>query len=753
MNVQSVALDVTKQPQISPVLYLGQGDKNGTTLEAAIYDDGTALALTGKSARFCMRTPNGTGYYECDGTVSGNTATFLIDETYAATVDGITDVAYVEILEGSTVICSTNRFRVVVLQNATEDADPNGAYTNGVQRFLDDAADQLEEFEESTVGAIDEARQQVDEAVEEADAATARAIAAAEAAEGIVLQDIPTMSPTVKGGATLGSGLTVDDGALSLGDLVQSGSGAEVVTDGCAIFSVDGEGWSEQRTTTGKNLLPDTAPTASSSTATRERDKLTIVATSGSNSRVMYENVMAAGTYTFSAEASTNNSDYPNISIRTYINGTYSEDVTLIADGIRRSVTLTVDSAASLIIYAGYRSHTTDTTAILVNPQLEAGSTATSYEPYTGGLPSPRPDWEQPIEVCRGRNLLDESQLEQGGFNSSGLNTSGTTRIRTANYIAVEEGQTYCCAFDTPLSGTKQYAVSGYTVDDFTTARTYSSGWLTAGTSFTVPSGVKFVRLLLSVSSEAVITPNDVSNAQLEPGTTPTPYVPYGHVGLKVTHDGTTTVTPIPLPTKGFAASLPDGTADALTVDSAGRWEWVNESGEVVFDGSSDEQWSSSAAGKRMQTIVSGIKHSASNSTVANGRCSHFAPTTPDNTYTSTIGFSIDAATDYTHFNSLGSGTRTLDDFKTWLASNNVTLLYPLATPTTEHGYIDLPALPSGAVVSIPELESIGVAWFVDGCEPIVEHAANMARRETEENESIEDALAELAARVAALES
>ena len=31
--------------------------------------------------------------------------------------------------------------------------------------------------------------------------------------------------------------------------------------------------------------------------------------------------------------------------------------------------------------------------------QLEYGSSATAYEPYSGNFPSPSPDWEQPIEI------------------------------------------------------------------------------------------------------------------------------------------------------------------------------------------------------------------------------------------------------------------------------------------------------------------------------------------------------------------
>ena len=128
MNTQSIALDVSKQPQTLPVVYLGQGDLNGTTLAASIFDGGQALSLTGHTVRFVMRLPGDDGYYSVAGTVSGNVATFNIDETYACAVAGVTDKAYVEVLTGLTVIASTNRIRVVVLDGAREGVEPSEAH-------------------------------------------------------------------------------------------------------------------------------------------------------------------------------------------------------------------------------------------------------------------------------------------------------------------------------------------------------------------------------------------------------------------------------------------------------------------------------------------------------------------------------------------------------------------------------------------------------------------------------------------------
>lgn len=211
-----INLDVSKQPTALPVLYLGQGDSNATEIQARIYDNGIPLELDDCTVRFSMALPDGS-YYSVNGTNASsmgenysNLAIFHLDETYAARVDGITEIAYVEILDGETVIASTNRFVVSILESAEEGADPSSAYSNGINEAID------------------------------------RAIAAAEAAEGAVLDIVPLMSETTRGGAKVGSGLEVDsNGFLNLDADVtlplmtpttrggaKLGSGLEIDTDG-----------------------------------------------------------------------------------------------------------------------------------------------------------------------------------------------------------------------------------------------------------------------------------------------------------------------------------------------------------------------------------------------------------------------------------------------------------------------------------------------------------------------------------------
>lgn len=178
LDVQSISLDISKQPTPQQVR-LGQGDANATQLIVSVFDDGEVYSLDDYTVRLSLRLPNDGGYYNVNGTKSGNVATFDIDEQYAASVSGFDGFGYVDIMDGETVICSTSRFQLVVLQNASDGVELAPQYIDAVQDAID------------------------------------RANAAAEAAEGVVLQDVPLMSATVRGGAQLGDGLSIVDGKLT----------------------------------------------------------------------------------------------------------------------------------------------------------------------------------------------------------------------------------------------------------------------------------------------------------------------------------------------------------------------------------------------------------------------------------------------------------------------------------------------------------------------------------------------------------
>ncbi len=74
-----------------------------------------------------------------------------------------------------------------------------------------------------------------------------------------------------------------------------------------------------------------------------------------------------------------------------------------------------------------------------------------TYEPYTGGIPSPNPDYPQNIHVVKGNNTVEvcgenlfSSEWEQGGIlNTTGANIDNNNVVGTKGYIAVRPNQHY----------------------------------------------------------------------------------------------------------------------------------------------------------------------------------------------------------------------------------------------------------------------------------------------------------------------
>lgn len=884
MNTQTIQLDVSKSPAIAPVLHLGQGDANGTTLVVELYDNSAALSMSGKAARLCIQQPRKAGYYEVDGTVSGSTATFAIDETYAASVAGVSDVAYVQVLEGTTVIASTNRFRVVVLNGASDGVDPATAHTNGVDEYLAAAEareratlNEITSDAESAIASVDAKLSTVDSALADVDSAL-------DAIGDVSELAVPLMSSTTRGGAKLGHGLAIDDGALSIGADALSGSASatEVTCTPAAdapMLGLGGNGWSRQESTVGKNLLPNTAAsqTVNGVTFTVNPDgSVTASGTASADTSFTFSNSgnsIAAGSYMFSGCPSGGSTSTYRMTAN--VGGVWFTDT---GSGNSRTVSSGTIGVASIVIASGYTCNN-----LTFYPQLESGSTATSYEPYTGGAPSPSPDFPQEIECVRGRNLLDLSSLEVIYNNGAQYSVSGDRLTLTKLF---NDGSSFIIVKLPIKSGTYSLSVKtnnhanvalGYCDPDGSNrvqaVTPYSNISLTVSGTLNIPDGKIPVAWLYA---DRIVETNLVtilSDIQLTATSTPLPYVPYGHVGVEVrgknlldiegwaknvsttcvksgdtytvgsiallyqtpfvfsdspinvivtvgadtmvppvngrfqvgvysngvfeskysyigvnyqqrqlcedvnairgdyssngqcTFDKpmvrladnsnaefepyTHTTTPIPLPSKGFAAALPDGTADKLSIDAAGKWEWESECDEVTYDGSSDEEWGTGSYNQLKYACIGSPVNSAPvvsgglSAYVSHYRNLRFNMFSDNTAYINNAYFTADKKFAFFDVNHAAS----TNDFKTWLASNPVTVLYPLATPTTESGYIDPPRLSDGCTVSIPELADtpIEVEWWTEAAQPVSDALEAMDARKDEE-------IAALVDRVAALE-
>lgn len=149
MNTYNIKLDLKKEPLYSlgtlggesGVVTLRQGDKQGCRINADLYDHGERFKQTGLTAFFVMDLPDHAHYYHAPATYSDGTVSVIVDESYAASVPGNTDNAYFELLQGSTVIASTQSFRVRILKDARGGKTAGETYDSEIQEALDNLAD------------------------------------------------------------------------------------------------------------------------------------------------------------------------------------------------------------------------------------------------------------------------------------------------------------------------------------------------------------------------------------------------------------------------------------------------------------------------------------------------------------------------------------------------------------------------------------------------------------------------------------
>jgi hypothetical protein len=176
---------------------------------------------------------------------------------------------------------------------------------------------------------------------------------------------------------------------------------------------------------------------------------------------------------------------------------------------------------------------------------------------------------------------------------------------------------------------------------------------------------------------------------------------------------------PLPLKSDGerWAGGLPDGTADALSIDSAGKWEWECPTDES--DMSSNMTWNYGSNRMKSSTLAS-IVRAASN---YNQAPLLLAESRRAIAWSSGLSNNHDGIAQDPGSKQIIVYANDATDYPTGM------LLYPLATPTTESGYIDLPSVPAGATVDIPELSEVGVRFFVEGAKEVVENAEAWGRR------------------------
>lgn len=292
------------------------------------------------------------------------------------------------------------------------------------------------------------------------------------------------------------------------------------------------EGNAEQQTYSGKNLvniIPFEATFGASNTVIRD-----------------FLNSLGAGTYTISynTELLTRNdsTDSSTYGIRV-INESESFEL-LPAWGsanigtvkkISLKITITEDNKGKFtnVYFYGCGTFSVGVTgsAQIYDFQLEVGSTATSYEPYVGGIPSPNPDYPQEVVGVGERtgNLLkltDDYVTDIRGVSVSikngALTIKGTATSSGGRNIYLSETCTLKAGTYT-LSGAAvpelRYCLSKV-ADGSAIIATYGQTTVTLTEDVVVSFGLNFIE---GVTYDATV------NVMLNEGSTPLPYEPYGY--------------------------------------------------------------------------------------------------------------------------------------------------------------------------------------------------------------------------------
>lgn len=174
--------------------------------------------------------------------------------------------------------------------------------------------------------------------------------------------------------------------------------------------------------------------------------------------------------------------------IRYLVNGKYSAN---------QSITTGAKGAIRFATYGGQT--TLDDIWNNTTVQLELGSTATSYEPYSGTT--------IPISFPSVTNILNSTTITTNKTLSAAGEETSETGMSVTNYIKVNEGDTYKLTF-TSKEGARTRRIYGYDANKDPIESLASASWVSVDTTgsiqATIPSGVEYIRICYKTADENI---------------------------------------------------------------------------------------------------------------------------------------------------------------------------------------------------------------------------------------------------------
>lgn len=291
-------------------------------------------------------------------------------------------------------------------------------------------------------------------------------------------------------------------------------------------------GKSEQIITTGANLLDLSGFTKSgNATYYAVGSKITVIGSS-SNDTITYffpiEN-MGGKTYVLSCKAISNSEPSADYSIAIgSVLGSTTYLTTMEKGNIQLKKTIS-ESATQVGIFITPNNARGDAVALntltIECLMFVENDTAIPWEPYTGGAPSPSPDYPQDIisvgTVTTGKQLLNAETIVQGMVNADTGELTSSSIAVSSDYIEVRPGSYFLNG-----DGLKPY-LNRVVFYDVEKAYISSDSVYTKNGLIIVPDGAAYIRLRF-VSTENLI-PADIKalKPMLNAGDTALPWEPY----------------------------------------------------------------------------------------------------------------------------------------------------------------------------------------------------------------------------------
>ena len=337
---------------------------------------------------------------------------------------------------------------------------------------------------------------------------------------------------------------------------------------------------------------------------------------------------------------------------------------------------------------------------LLFKPMFNEGQTAQPFEPYTGGAPSPSPEYPQEIKAVSklsgafySKNLFDfniikDSNITKGTAvwtNNSVTITSNASDCYTEsyskkNYIKVKPNTTYTLLFkrDKSIQGSiyifekKDYDDSGYYDLSYNTSSDLKKAW-----TFTTKSSTNYLAFRLGIYSSGQTC--TFSEIMLVEGS---------HTWDNISYEnGKQSLLNYTLQNPLYKLG------DIYDYIDVNKGKIVRNVGVVTFDGSSDEDIRLSPPDGSRRVYLYLFRNSILSIENINPYCKSnmfkFTNLWTDGVMSHNHLFYVSSTNIYVSYNEITS----LNDFKTWLKQNPITVVYQLATPVEEPLPSDLQTL------------------------------------------------------------